>query len=575
MSNDFKNIKVLDCTIRDGGYLNNWNFDFHLVRDVYRSVSKSGIDYFEIGFRNRTRDGMAETGNLWKCVNDKLVRDVVCNIQGAKVGIMGDFGSVEADDFCEKRESPISLVRVAAHKDNTQRAIRLLESIKKKGYEVSLQCMGFSNYSDTEKKELRMAVASSGLDYLYIADSYGSLFPFEIRAIFEPFLEMEKFKVGFHAHNNLQMAFANTLEAVRVGVDIVDSSIYGMGRGAGNLQSEILLAYLQKRGIIKYNVIPILECVDKYFVGLMEKLRWGYQLPYMISGVSKCHPFYAKDFLDRREYTIEKIWKALALIEKVNPVGYKKDIVTDMVARGLVGLKGCTQISNTSGSIDDIKVQEHGEPAYINRHEGRDFLVLANGTSLNTRKYEIDAFICKYNPIILGANNLANLYQPDYHAFNNERRLVSYVDQVKPSSKILIGSNISGELVSEYVSRDYERLVFRNVGNKKFDVKSGVIMADCRTVSVLLVAVAVVMGARRIFIAGMDGYLNAKSLRGGLYYDEAFATSDQAINIETHYMNERYLEQIDEYVRKNGGEGLHIITPTTHERFYKGIDNYI
>ena len=568
-------IKILDCSIRDGGYINNWNFSKEIVREVYRALSKSGVDFIELGFRSSVKYFDNKKYGLWRYCTEENLLDVTNNIHGAKISIMVDFGKVDITDLVEKTNSAIDMVRVAVHRNNIFRAIDFIEKIKSKGYLTSLQCMGISCYTDQEKKDLLKALKDTEIDVVYLADSYGSIFPFQIKELFLLFLELGNFKVGFHPHNNIQMAFANTLEVIRLEVDFVDTTIYGIGRGAGNLPTEILLSYLLMQDNDKYNVIPVLNCIEKYFLDLIKEMPWGYQLPYMISGIFNSHSNYSKELLRRQEYSMEDIWKALECIKENNPVGFDKKLVEELIKKGFIGSS-----PNKKYSIDQNETKEDEfilshRPHYINRHPQRDFLVLANGPTLKKHKSKIDRFIEKYNPVILGANFLNHLYEPEYHAFNNKKRFTSYVDTVSKKSKLLIGNNIPKEMIREYVDRDYEYLTFQDILDADFNIQDGIIMANCRTISVLLIAVSVVMGANRVFVAGMDGYLNKETINNKLFYEEKFDLKDHELNVERHRWNEKFLYQIDEFITDKTGEGVHIITPTTHSAFYKSISNYI
>ena len=588
-----KNPLILDCTLRDGGYVNRWNFSRELARSVYRSLSKSGVDIVELGFRSTEKYFSRDEYGPWRRTTEEDLRAVTENIRGARVCVMGDYGRIDLEDLEEAKDSCADMVRVAAHKDSLHGALDLLGKIKEKGYLASFQCMGYSTYTGAERDELVGLLKKSDLDYFYVADSYGSLFPSQIKAMFEPFLELGSFKVGFHPHNGIQMAFANTLEAIRVGVDIVDSSIYGMGRGAGNLPTEILLSYLVSEGSDKYNVIPVLNCIERYFLDIMKETPWGYQLPFMISGIFNSHPNYALDMLRRREYSMEEIWRVMAYVKTMRPVGFDQTVLENLIARGVIG--GESQM----GAEPKVKVQvptaSLPEVPYVDRHKGREFLVLANGPSLVECRPQIEKFMKKYDPVVLGANFLGNLFEPDYHAFSNQKRVASYVKTVSEKSMLLLGSNISEELIEDYVDRPYEPLVFHDVLDEDFDIVDGVISTNCRTVSVLLVGVAVVMGANRVHVAGMDGYLQQEAVssalsgengaggqapgvddeEGTLFYEEKFDATASDLNVERHRWNDRFLRQIDEYLKKQGGEGVHILTPTSHEAFYKSIANYI
>ncbi len=564
------NFKLLDCTIRDGGYLNDWNFDKKLVREVYRSASKAGVDIVEIGYRGNADYFDKKTYGLWRFSEEGVLREATEGIYGAKIALMADFGKIKADDFVKKAESIVDVVRVACHKNNIAAAVKLLQKIKRKGYQVSLNAMGYSNYTLKEQKKLVSILKDSGLDIVYAVDSYGSLFPGQVKQLLEPLLRISEIKVGFHPHNSLQMAFANTLEAIQAGAHFVDSTFYGMGRGAGNLPTEIIVLYAELMGNKKYNVIPLLNCIDAYFIPLHKKWGWGYQLPFMLSGMYKCHPNYAKNLVEFREYTIEDICKGMEFIEKANPVGYSHEIFKNLVGGGLVGRFKEAKTSQKT----KIHKQKPQKIPYINRYKDRDFLILANGPTLKEYKPAIDKFIKKINPIILGANNLSGMYVPHYHAFNNKRRFMMYADMVSKHSKLFLSQYFSKELINEYSNSDYEKIYYKDSFNANFDIKEGVIQTNCRTISILLLGIAIAMGAKRIFATGMDGYVDLKK-NNFLFYNEQDEKEDHNLIVERHRSCEKFLGQIDRYLHKKGKEGLHILTPTSYRSYYKGIENYL
>jgi len=569
-------VKVLDCTIRDGGYLNNWNFSKKLVREAYRAVSKAGVDIMEIGFR-RNDKFFEEGAGPWCFSTEDDIREVLGGIDGAKISVMVDVGRAESSDFLESKLSKIEMVRVAAHKDRIKEALRLLDSLKNKGYQVSLQAMGFTTYSELEKKNLIGDVRNSNIDYLYIADSYGSMYPDSIEKIFSPFRELKGIKMGFHPHNNLQMAFANTLQAIRCGTDIVDASIYGMGRGSGNLPLETIIAYLQlSSDSSKYNVIPVLSCIDRYFVDIKKEIPWGYQLPYMISGVMGCHPSYAKKFIDLREYTVEEVWKALEFIKGLNPVGFDAEVIKKIIHTGLIGHKVNVKPQGAKKVLDSSPAEPAAKrPVYIDRHKGKDFLILANGPTLKEYSKETSEFIDKYKPIVLGANYIGSLFKPRYHVFNNKKRFIEYIDTVDKESSLLIGRSLPDELIREYTGRDYETLEYADLLDADFDIVNGVIQTNCRSVSVLLLGAAITMGAERIFAVGLDGYLTAGDKGGYHFYNETGEPENRKIIVERHHWNEHFIRQIDEYFCNMGKEGIHILTPTDYKAFHKSFHNYI
>jgi 4-hydroxy 2-oxovalerate aldolase len=559
-------LKLLDCTIRDGGYMNDWKFDKKMVREAYRALSKSGVDIVEIGFRGSEKYCSREKFGMWRFSDDDFIREVTEGIEGAKIAVMGDYGKIETEDFAEAAESPVEIVRLAVHKDNIKPCLILLSKIKEKGYEVSLNAMGYSGYTATERRELVKLLRDADIDYLYVADSYGSIFPFQIEQLFEPLLSLSHIKIGFHPHNNLQMAFANTLEAIRCGVDIIDSTLYGIGRAAGNLPTEVIILYLELSKGGKYNAIPLLNCVDTFLIPLKQEFKWGYQLPYMLSGMYQCHPNYAMNLLKYKAYNIEDISIAMERINSLNPIGYSQEVLDKVIAEGMIG-----RLETASGKKEEPEVIAI---PYIERHRDKDFLILANGPTLTKYKEKIDRFIVKHDPIILGANNLSGLFKPHYHVFNNKKRFSMYADTIAMESVLMVSQYFEDEFVREYTSRTYERMYYKDRLDLNFDIRDGVVQSNCRTISVLLLGVAIVMGAKRIFAAGLDGYLT-RANEGIHFYKEIAELADEDMLVELHQQCLKFIGQIDQYQIKKGLEGIHILTPTDYKAFYKSVENYI
>ncbi len=569
-----KKLEILDCTIRDGGYLNNWYFDLKFVRELYRAHSRSGIDYVEIGFKSTDKYFDPDEYGIWKFSPEPIVSEVVKGISGPKISLMVDFGKIDIQDIPDKKDSIVNMYRVAAHKDKVLQAVDFCEAIFDKGYISSIQLMGIVNYEEDDYEPIIAALKNSNIDYVYFADSYGSLFPTDMGKILNRLGETEK-KIGFHAHNNMQLAFATTIEAIRNGIDIIDGTAYGMGRGAGNLPIELLLSYLEKTSEKNgYNTLPVLDVIDRYLLDFHKDLNWGYDLSYMLSGIFEVHSSYSKTMVDYREYSIDDILLTLKTVKKLNPVGFKKTILDSIVQSGFVGKSNNETVTKQKIELCSEKKKD---VTYLDRHRDRDFLVLASGPSLKNEKDQVNNFIQKYNPIVIGCNYLGGLYVPHYHAFSNRRRFIDYVDSVDSKSQLLISHSFSEELIKEYTSSEYELIHHLNQISSSFDISNGYIMNNCRTISILSIAVAIVMGARRIFIAGMDGYKHVDSYMSKTihFYKESDEADDFEILMEKHNWNEKLLKQIDNYLIQNHQEGICILTQTSHRAFYKSIDNFI
>lgn len=565
------NIEILDCTIRDGGYVNNWDFNKKLVRETYRALSKAGVDYIELGYHGSQKWFNKAQYGAFRLSSVEDIRFVCSNIAGAKVALMVDHGKFDVEELAYYKDTPVRLIRIAVHKDAVEKAIRDVSEIRRMGFLVAINLMGFTLYTPKERKRMTQLFRDAPIDYAYVVDSNGSFFPNQIRDICGPLFGIKHIQWGFHAHNNLQMAFANTLRAMEAGARIIDSSVFGMGRGAGNLPTEIVLAYMHLLKPERYNAIPVLSLVDHYFTKLYSESPWGYNLPYMLSGIHDCHPSYPKSLIDRKEHDIEDIWKILNAVKLNAPVGFKKELLDGILRKGLFAKK-----ITSSGATLKAKVGKQKKVAisYRDRHKDADFLVLANGPSLKDNYKQLTAFISKYQPIILASNYLGGLFNPHYHAFSNKRRFIDYIDTVDKSSRLLLSQLISPQMIQEYTDRDHEIIYHENT-DAPFSIHDGVISSHCRTVALLLLGVAIVMGARRIFVAGLDGYTSINEKGQIHFYDEKDETDSRDVLMEKHVSNLRYLEQIDKYMCSHGKEGIHIITPTNYTKFYKGIENYI
>jgi 4-hydroxy 2-oxovalerate aldolase len=283
-------IKVLDCTIRDGGLMNNHNFEPKFVRAVYKSISEAGIDYMEIGYKNSKRLFSPKDYGKWKFCDEDDIKKTIDGIPSkTKLSIMVDVDRVDLDDVPNKKDSVISMVRVASYVKDIDKAIYLVNHFADKGYETTVNIMAISHALDNELNEaLYQLERECKAKVIYIVDSFGALYQESIEFLVKKFKSILKTKeIGMHAHNNQQLAFGNTIEAIIHDANYVDGSIYGLGRAAGNCPTELLLGFLKNP---KFDIRPILDVISKEFIPLREKLEWGYVIPYAITGILDEHP---------------------------------------------------------------------------------------------------------------------------------------------------------------------------------------------------------------------------------------------------------------------------------------------
>ncbi|MBA4387484.1 MAG: nucleoid-structuring protein H-NS [Verrucomicrobia bacterium] len=298
-------IKIVDCTIRDGGLINDHNFEDGFVKSVYTACAAAGVDYIEMGYK-ASRNIFAPTQfGKWKyCSEDDLRSIVGEGPREIKITVMADAERTDYQtDILPKDKSVIDCIRVAAYIHQIPVALDMIKDAHDKGYETVLQLMAVSAVRQQDIVEALLIAARSPVDAISVVDSFGSLYSEQVRDLTKLYLDVVKGtgkEIGFHAHNNLQLAFANTVEAIVAGANRLDATISGIGRGAGNCPMELLISFLHNP---KFRVRPVLECCRDVFVPLSKKMEWGYRIPYAITAHFNMHPRSAIEVLatDKRD----------------------------------------------------------------------------------------------------------------------------------------------------------------------------------------------------------------------------------------------------------------------------------
>jgi 4-hydroxy 2-oxovalerate aldolase len=291
-------IKVLDCTIRDGGLMNNHDFDDRFVRAIYKAVSEAGIDYMEIGYKNSKKLFPGDKYGAWKFCSDEDILKVTQGIPSkTKISVMVDVDRVDLADIKPKKDSPVTMIRTACYVKDVDKAIFLANHFADKGYETAVNLMAISKVLEVELTEcLQQLEKECKCNVVYLVDSNGSLYQETVEYLIKKAKSIIKTKeIGIHAHNNQQLAFGNTIEAIIHNANYLDSTIFGMGRAAGNCPTELLLGFLKNP---KFDIRPILDVISKEMIPLSKKVEWGYVIPYAITGILDEHP---KSALELRE----------------------------------------------------------------------------------------------------------------------------------------------------------------------------------------------------------------------------------------------------------------------------------
>lgn len=303
-------MKILDCTIRDGGYYTNWDFSAELVDTYLNSVNQLPIDYIEVGYRSKPMSGYL--GKYFYCPIEVL-KEIKTKSEKKLVIILNekDVSASDAHELLSPIQDYVTMVRLAIDPKNFKRALELAKEVKSLGFEVGFNVMYMSTWNE-HKEFLDLIPQVDGIaDYFYMVDSFGGVFPEDVRATISLVRSKTKVKLGFHGHNNLEMALANTLVAIEEGVDIVDATFTGMGRGAGNLKIELLLTVLQSKNLIDFNYNPLSEITEE-FSKLQESYGWGANLPYMFSGANSLPQKQVMEWVGKRYYSFNSIIRGLS-----------------------------------------------------------------------------------------------------------------------------------------------------------------------------------------------------------------------------------------------------------------------
>ena len=291
-------LKVLDCTIRDGGLMNSSNFDDEVVRAVYDACGDAGIDYMEIGYKNSDKIYAPDKFGAWRfCQEDDVKRIVGDNKRDVKLSAMADAEKCDyKTDIVDKSESPLDMIRIATYIHQIPLAADMIKNAADKGYETTVNVMAVSTVPSAELDRGLELLAKTDVNAIYLVDSFGAFYGEQVREMMNKYLAAVAGtgkKIGIHAHNNLQLAFANTIEAIVAGANLVDGTFAGLGRGAGNCPMELLVGFLHNP---KYRARPLLECIEKHIEPMREKLGWGFDYPYMITGFLNRHPKSAMEY---------------------------------------------------------------------------------------------------------------------------------------------------------------------------------------------------------------------------------------------------------------------------------------
>ena len=469
-------IHVLDCTLRDGGYCNQWNFGESNIKKILSGLTDSGIEIVECGF---ITDKVKYDSNRTKYPDVESISPFLPKVGHNTIYVaMVNYGEYDIGKIPDHRADLIDGIRVAFHKKNIDGALKQCELLIKKGYKVFIQAMVTMAYSDIDYLDLISKVNNIRPYAFYIVDSFGMMKKRDLiryYSLAEKNLDKE-ILIGFHSHNNLQLAYSNALSLIDLHFGrnlIIDSTIYGMGRGAGNLNTELFIDCLNNEFEQNYNLKSILNLMDDVVNVFYQQNPWGYSLPNYLSAVHNAHPNYAGYLSDKHSLTIDMMDDIFARMDPEKKVEYNKEYIEKVY----------------NDYMDAGEVRKQHREDFRQKVEGKTVLLIAPGKSSTLEKELIKDYQKNNSVVTISVNFSYHYVKTDYIFVSNNIRFKEI--PISDRSKCIITSNIPDD--EAYLQEKYTDLL-----NDNEFVKGNA--------GLMIAKMLIMFGVKKLVLAGFDGY---------------------------------------------------------------------
>lgn len=491
------NIKLLDCTLRDGGYVNDWAFKDTQSIKIINSLTQANIDIIECGYLTDTK-GKVKNSTLFNSLAsiDSLLKDL--NTSAQKVAMINLY-DYDIEKLAHKESTLLDGIRLAFHKQDQQNALLAAEKIIKRGYRLFLQPMITTSYKDIEFLSLIENANMLDISSFYIVDSFGSmsLEQFTRYMILADNNLKKKISLGYHSHNNMQLAFSNAVNMCNANLKrdlIIDSSIYGIGRGAGNLNSELIADYLNKRFDANYKTLPLLETIDKFLSSLMNKKSWGFSPAQYLSAFFNCHPNYATYLINKNTNHIVGVKEVLSKIPNEQKSSYDEKLIEKLYISFL--------LETRTPPVGKLEISDK-----------KQVLLVASGKSLQDAQHLIDLKLKDDNYVLIALNHIPS-FECDYYLFSNQKRYDEFGAFI-PFEKLVITTNVSSSTPLHAV-----------LDIKPLSYTDNLFVMN---VAIITLNYLISIGKKRVEIIGLDGYdLNKENYN----YNETSMIKDEATLLE-------------------------------------------
>lgn len=486
---------LLDCTLRDGGYYNYWDFPQDLINNYLQAMLSSDINIVELGFRSLSNNGFK---GACAFTTDDFIRSLDIP-KSLKIGVMVNASELVNGDLQKNvqklfpettKTSPVQIVRIACHYHEFFKAIEATQILKAMGFVVGFNIMQIAERSEEEIVKLSIEASKWPLDVLYFADSMGSMDPKHATQIIHALRKEWSGNIGIHCHDNMGLALQNTLKAFEEGVTWLDSTVTGMGRGPGNTQTERLaieIATIRKKDL---NLTPLMEIIDNYFKPLQDKCGWGTNTYYYLAGKHGIHPSYIQEMINDSRYSSEDIF---AVIDKLKVEGGKK-------------------FSNNT--LDSARNFYQGEPrgkwSPESLLKGQEVLLLGAGPGVKKYKTAIEKYILKENPYVIALNTQNCVSESLINAkiaCHPIRLLADYRQHLQSNSPLITPYSMLPDELQNCLSEKNEIFDYGiSVQKDKFDFQPNFGTLPNSLVISYALALATSGKAKKISLVGFDGY---------------------------------------------------------------------
>ena len=491
-------MKILDCTIRDGGYYTNWDFSPELIDAYFKAMNNLPVEYLEVGYRSPKLEGYH--GEFYYC--PEFVLNKISKLSTKKLVIIlneKDIDESIVEDLLNPCQGIITMIRLAIDPVNFERAIRLARKIKMMGFELGFNVMYMSKWKQNPSFLSQIKLAEGVADYFYMVDSYGGVYPEDVKEIYDLVRAQISTKIGFHGHNNLELALINSLTAIQCGAGIIDSTITGMGRGAGNLKTELFLTALNKRTNLDVD-FNALSVVTGAFTELRKKHEWGTNLPYMVSGANSLPQKQVMEWVSKRYYSINSIVRALRSQKDTIDNAYPKFVAAAKCDYAIIIGGGPTAVEKSNAVLEMLS-KKKGNVAFIHassknslvyaKAKGSHYYCLAGneGDRLTSVFSEQESFSGKC--VLPPAPRLMGTFVPDHLKDDTyELEKVDFTDLVN-DSHTAIALQIAFSLnIKECYLVGYDGYSPENIGKKEQElfIENDLLFAQAKAAGMKLIA---------------------------------------------------------------------------------------